>query len=253
MAHPKSVLNILVLIMLPCLGVRIYACQCSYPLPPCAEYWRAEAVFVGTVIEITPNLPATGHLPKHRIRFALERPYRGVKGSEVELTQHSTNCAFTFEKGGKYFVYAYRDREDNSLITSGCTGTHEFSPDSESLAYVHALAEGKSERAISGAILKQRTDPFAGAKVLIKGDGAKYETVSDKEGHFKVIVLKSGRYKVSVILPPRSNLIGAGEELQDIAKFEETDKSTTAIYEVNIGVRECAFIYVPLFLAKDGP
>ena len=254
MPHSKASLITLALIMVPFLVAKAYACQCSYPPPPCAEYWRADAVFVGTVLEITNNIPSPGRHPKRLIRFTLEQAYRGVKERQVEITEYMTNCAFEFEKGGKYFVYAYRDTEDSTLITSGCSRTHGFSPDSEDLAYVLALAKGTSEQAISGLVQQRYSwEPFAGAKVLVRGKGDNYATVSDKEGKFKITVADAGKYEVRIFLPPQSNLMGVTEELGTITKFEETDKHTIVFYEVQVRADRCAFIYVPLSLSNSSP
>ena len=66
---------------------RAEACSCSSGGPPCQSYFEATAVFAGTVqsIEDTTAPEPPGYLRK-RVRFALDRAFRGVEGTSVEVT-----------------------------------------------------------------------------------------------------------------------------------------------------------------------
>src|SRR5947208_2739787 len=87
------------------------ACTCFEEKPPCAAYWKADAVFVGTVTDVKI---ASG---LRTVRFSLEQAYRGVSGEQVELVNAISSCEYEFAEGKKYFVYAGRDQGRDTLAT----------------------------------------------------------------------------------------------------------------------------------------
>jgi hypothetical protein len=230
------------------------ACQCLQRQPPCADYWQADAVFVGTVTDISPAFGDYESYGSDRtVRFSLEQAYRGVEGQEVELVNWINSCEYQFEKGKKYFVYAYRNSRSNTLGTHGCSRTTEVSHATEDIAYVRGVSSKHAEQSISGVVLENRYTPVTGVKINIRGEGRHYNASTDGEGRFKVLIIQPGKYSVRFILPRNSGVIGVEEQLNQFTTYKPTDKNTILGAEVDIQVGRCAFFDVPLVIDRESP
>ena len=102
-------LLILTILTLGTMGVTpAHACKCAPLGAPCAEYWRASAVFAGTVREIRPVEARPGVFA---ILFDVDQRGRGVNSNTMVVEsapQNGANCGYTFTLGQRYFVYAQR-------------------------------------------------------------------------------------------------------------------------------------------------
>src|SRR5687768_5918085 len=99
------------------------ACSCiEYNVPVCASYWRADAVFAGQLVEITPvEKKSDNQMPTVMLHFIVEQPFRGIAGDHVEVeTLHGTSCDMKFEKGERYLIYASREKEGAQLFAGPC-------------------------------------------------------------------------------------------------------------------------------------
>ena len=123
-----------VVAMLGCLGTSeagLSACECVAPTLPCMAAEKAQAVFVGQVVEITPvNPPPKGQPPgpvmSRRVSFKVTESLRGGVDDTLEVYTGSGggDCGFGFAKGKSYLVYAHRGT-DGQLITGICARTRE--------------------------------------------------------------------------------------------------------------------------------
>ena len=59
-----------------------YACTCQRPGAPCEEYWRADAIFVGTVTGIRAVKVETGYA-RRVVTLAVSEAFRGIAVNEV--------------------------------------------------------------------------------------------------------------------------------------------------------------------------
>lgn len=123
-------------------------CTCNeYDVPVCAAYWRADAVFAGQLLGITPvEKKSDNQMPTVMLHFIVEQPFRGLAGDRVDVeTLHGTSCDMKFEKGdfsvslrtpGNYTVrafipfaaavMAYREDEQGKIQTSDALTTFEY-------------------------------------------------------------------------------------------------------------------------------
>ena len=256
MIRPQHLLIAVALIMLPLTANSAFACQCLERQPPCADYWQADAVFVGSVTEISPSFDdfeSSVRTKNRRVRFSLEKSYRGVDGSEVVLDNWINSCEYQFEIGKKYFVYAYRNTEENTLGTQGCSRTTAVSNATEDLAYIQAFSEGKSNQRISGVIQEGRYTPVKGIKVVASGKGKSLQSVSDGEGKFNILIPEAGRYKVRIFLPRNSSVAGPQPQVEKISNVVTNDKHTIVEYDLEMQNGRCEFLVIPAFIEKDSP
>jgi hypothetical protein len=87
------------------LGDKAEGCSCGSGGPPCQNFFRADAVLVGTVrtiseIDGTPALPYRSRV----VRFSIERAFRGVPGTAVDIDtgMGGGDCGYSFKAGAPY-------------------------------------------------------------------------------------------------------------------------------------------------------
>ncbi|MCA1815203.1 MAG: hypothetical protein LC746_02120 [Acidobacteria bacterium] len=81
---------------------------------------RAEAVFVGTVVESHREMTAQGF--EWRVRLRVEQTWKGATDDEIVIYTLG-DCALTFETGKKYLVFARRQDGRGRLVTDTCMKT----------------------------------------------------------------------------------------------------------------------------------
>ncbi len=237
-----------VLLLLPCVAESVRACQCFARQTPCAEYWRADAVFLGTVTSITPAFAdsASTAISTESIRFSIEQSYRGITGNEVELINYMTSCDYSFRLGGQYFVYAYRSPTDNSLATSFCTRTTELSSANEDIAYARSVSNSISEQSVSGIVHINESTPVRGVRILARRGTRRYRALTDNGGRFNLVVAEPGSYTVQVILP-RNLTLGSfvvGQERIHHTNIVEMGRHRIITYQPDVPSGRCVFIDV---------
>jgi hypothetical protein len=187
------------IVLFPLLAADVYGCQCRERQPPCAQYSSADAVFVGSVIDIRPAAEKARQI----ISFTVERGLVGVNGNAAELIDYMTSCDYTFEEGKKYLVYAYRNRKSpgNELYTHYCTRTTELSKAADDLAYIKTLPDKGQQLQILG-VLADGDKKLRKVRVSASSAGRYYRSLSDNEGWFRFILPRPGQYRVRILLPP---------------------------------------------------
>ena len=109
-------------------SANVLACTCgSGGGAPCQEFWRADAVFAGTVVGSGKINVGEGELKQEMrlVRLTVDQPIRGMQSAEVEVITGwgGGDCGYAFKLGQRYLVYAYREEGDKRLSTSICTRT----------------------------------------------------------------------------------------------------------------------------------
>lgn len=182
--------------------------------PLCAEFGRADAVFIATATKVeTQPKEFAGITPPSTIQFTIAESFKGVEGSSFTLEQES--CGHEFKEGEKYLVYAHRNPNNGKLfVRLGSTRTKPFSEAAEDLEYIRSLRRGDAQANIVGKIGQQTADikkvfgssfssdqfffgaPMPGVKVFAKSAEQTFETISDANGEYKFFGLPSGEYEV---------------------------------------------------------
>ena len=94
------------------------ACECKRNNSVEQEFSDSKSVFVAKVIEIKDSKPDAF------VTLRVEKMWKGVKTETiVVLTDNrGKGCGYIFNKGERYLVYAFEDR-DGALRTDVCTRT----------------------------------------------------------------------------------------------------------------------------------
>jgi Carboxypeptidase regulatory-like domain len=190
-----------------------YACDCVFGGGVvCEDFWKAKAVFVGTVIESkTVISKQDGHEWHQRlVRLSIDEAFTGVEGPQIEILTGlgDSDCGYGFRNTQQYLVYAY-ETKDGQLQTSICTRTRHVSNAAEDLAYGRGLAKAKPVGKLIVEVVRFDRDKdgvgsqtaLAGISVKIKGPETDLNRKTDKTGTIIVSDLTAGDYEVSASVP----------------------------------------------------
>jgi len=182
------------------------ACECDLN-PPCAAFWKADAVFVGRVtahdvrnVEGQPVVSAT--------TLTVLRMFRGEQLPSIVLSGRLTSCSYGFRIGETYLVYASRSA-DGRFATSLCSGTKPVgSPVAEAeIATIQALPSlpplgwiyGTVHRVVRDPDTRTvRDSPAGGVAVTITSPGTRASVLTDQAGRFEFPKLTPGTYSVQM-------------------------------------------------------
>jgi 5-hydroxyisourate hydrolase-like protein (transthyretin family) len=192
------------------------ACMCSVSEPPCESAWKASAVFLGTVSELTREsrepdaqgvVQANGFLGTHAI-FDVGEAFLGMegRGKRVEICtgMGAGDCGYSFRLGQQYIVYA-EQTEDGLLVTSMCSRTSPVEAAREDLAYLRSLKDGAQSAFVSGVVVNGESGSrydlpsgVSGVKVTLTGASKKNSLITGEDGSFRFNDLAAGKYKLTV-------------------------------------------------------
>ena len=204
---------LLLLLIFIASSLNINACSCSgrYTNPlfqPCAAYWQADAVFIGTVENISiKDGEAT-------VSLGVEKSLRGaVADNKVEISTNANtaSCGYPFKQSEKYFVYAGRDEGSGKLRVSLCSPTILFQKAGEDIEYLKALEAGETGARIYGSVSQQTRNgaaempkniPLANIKITLETDKKIVrETATDPNGKYEFRAVLPGSYRIRADFP----------------------------------------------------
>jgi hypothetical protein len=145
--------SILVLIAITSFGMpkRAYACLCSQGYPVAASKSNADAIFMGTAVRVAEGAATVGPTREKFKEFTFEVTtiWKGAAQPEINVRVYSSDCAYHFESGKTYLVYAQQlPSPDAALVTTNCARNRELASAGEDLA---VLGQGKSIARITPA------------------------------------------------------------------------------------------------------
>jgi hypothetical protein len=202
----------------------VKACSCGVVGPPCEEYWKSEAVFVGKVIKRSTFYAEEGEgnsrykYQQVLVRFSIEQAFKGIARDEMEIVtgMGDADCGYHFKDGERYVVYAIRYGRDKSRLYSGiCNRIKLVAEADEDFAYFRAIPEAGAGGNVYGRV-KKLTPPLSfdnryqetyldNIKITIEGNGRRFETTTNKDGYYQASGLAPGRYNVKAGLSDSQN------------------------------------------------
>ena len=187
-------------------------CPRTLPGPPCLEYGRADAVFIGVasrVSKIPNDTDFDGPYLRSTVHFTIQEAFKGVGGTGVVFDLD--HCSHRFVEGERYLVYAHRNPNNQQLsIREGSTRTRLLSEAAEDLQYVRGLAAAEDGSRVFGKValysynLKRNdadAEPLRNIKVILEGHDQRQEVLSDNEGRYEFKRLPTGTYQLQAELP----------------------------------------------------
>jgi hypothetical protein len=181
------------------------ACSCAEQSPPCAAFWQADAVFVGTAIDVRPE-----HSAGAAQKIAVGQVLRGTVDSQITIVSSGTPCDYKFHGAQQYLIYARRT-PDGRWTTTTCAGTKPLDRAAEDVEFaesrpfarpvgqlygkVQHIAGGGGDRLMSVA------KPAAGLTISLAGADSTFTAMTDRDGRFEAIV-PPGDYVVAPEIRP---------------------------------------------------
>jgi hypothetical protein len=108
-----------------------FACGCVN-VPSVAESFQdADAIFFGQAVDVNYS--------GDKVKFRVERSWKGVGASEVTVLTSNSSCGFPFYKGESYVVYASK-MPGGEYATGACSQTAHVSQGGEQLIYLQGKA-----------------------------------------------------------------------------------------------------------------
>ncbi|HEU4507202.1 MAG TPA: hypothetical protein VFR78_03120 [Pyrinomonadaceae bacterium] len=250
------------------------ACTCVRPDPPCGEYGQADVIFLGRVVGSAERKSYTDDSGKKtvydvgRIRFLVQESFKGESGYEVEIHSGTGggDCGFWFLRNESYVVYANRSSENNKLYTNICMRTTHLSHAREDLEFLRGVGTSKPGATLSGQLTRyignrehgpvEEGPKMAGVKVLIKGGGQTFETVTNEAGEYRITGLPAGEYDVFPQLPAHLGAVGSGDTVDRHGSYsgrKPINLSDRACGEISFSVQFSGVVSGRIVDAKGEP
>lgn len=165
---------------------------CRVPeIKPRGEFFKSDAVFVGTV---TSSKYTSRDVGGWFYRLYVDRVFRGPDEAEVTIYTEDSDIRFPLERKRTYLLFAYR--RHGRLEIDSCGNSALLAVAAESVRSIEGLAEGGQGGEIEGWVVAETGGiDTSGVRVVVRGASKTYTAISDKEGwfHFRA---PAGRYRV---------------------------------------------------------
>ncbi len=206
-----TILVSFVIALIFCFQIEANACSCAFGGDAvCQEYWKASAVFVGTVIDSKLVKTKRGDYEHHDrlVRLSVDEAFRGVEPGQIEVLTGlgEADCGFGFRQAQQYLVYAIEF--EGKLVTNICMRTKDIAKAAADLKYMRGLRNAGSGGSIYGEVVGMQRNEGGGTDkqligettVSINGPTTK-EIKTDVKGEYRINALPPGEYTVKVHLP----------------------------------------------------
>lgn len=188
------------------------ACSCRVVGPVCQAYWKTDAVFDATVvdIELRSSANAESLLSDTTVTLNVHQSWKGAAVGSLEVTtsRFEGPCGYAFKKGHRYLVFARRG-PGGSLEVSECSATREYDGRGPVAEFLASLARPARGGRVFGTVSMsnwsletgtRRADQPATARVRLFGAGQEIAAVS-ANGQYEFTGVPIGRYLVEPAVP----------------------------------------------------
>ena len=190
------ILAALVLLLLPSLAPVANACTCGGG-SPCEAYAGASVVFVGRVTQ-TGVKAASRSFPANAMsttftnggvtsaQFRVEEAFLGVRGVRIDISGEGTTCDYSFTRGERYLVFAYKNSETGTFHTNICSGTAPLAESNDGLTYLRRVAKQPRGATLFGDVGREvrmqddvGAEPMAKAEIILENGREQVRGLSD--------------------------------------------------------------------------
>jgi hypothetical protein len=193
------------LIASPLLVEKISACSTEYVPSIYQSFQSSSFVFAGKVID--------SKIVKGEIvfRFEIKEVFKGSKIKEVEINIGEENmCEGGFLAGVSYLIYAHGKDEKRLYTYNFATRNVNLDDAEDQIYFLREFLKGKPEAQVYGSIVRKDENLIAkrkqsvkleNIKVLVEGNGKRFETVTNALGIFYFNKIPKGEYTIKPLLP----------------------------------------------------
>ncbi|MCA1624826.1 MAG: carboxypeptidase-like regulatory domain-containing protein [Acidobacteria bacterium] len=239
---------LLILISVVFTNVSFACSRFEFGVPICAQFTRADAVFIGKAIKIE-DLTGKDDYPDNwlKVQFKVQQNFKGAKNSIFTLITNDWRaaCGLKIKKGQTWIIYANYDDEDNTFVSN--IG-YKYNPkeDKEDLEILNAASERKTNTTISGRLISHGAYEYKyePVEITVEGNGSRQTTTTNVEGTFKVSPLTAGNYKVKMKFPFHASPNFVIPNL----KYVYTEGTPTFFeYEAELKLGDCDYSFFEIF------
>ena len=219
-------------------ALRIEACTCSeFGVPPCEEYRRASAVFVGRVRAIIDGGVPRENRQRADVRFDVEQVFKGNLGASVDVGyMFNSSCSWSnFELGDRWLVYAYPASDGRRLQIPFCTGSGQFNETNDDAVFLQNLRDHKTEE-----FVMLRIPVASEIDVSVSSNQEMFRAVAAEDSLYRAKVPQAGKYKVKVTIPFAAQITSFDPEFA-VKILEQTESRTSLEYEVEVEKGLCSW------------
>jgi hypothetical protein len=156
-----------------------------------------------------------------KVTLSVSERFRGAAGATLVIRNAPGDCAYPFQVGHEYLVFA-NERQGEVTVTS-CSATQPAKMAVARIEQLRALRDGitlpdiygfvGTHPLVGGEAGWEQVQPMSGLTVTARSDTAEYRTQTTDDGMYRFRGLPRGRYKLGVAAPPgRYALWGGGAE-----------------------------------------
>lgn len=179
--------------------LKMLACSCAPPPPPCEAIDWSPLVFLGTVTAVTERTPSEFKTAQMRI----DRSFRGSLKGSVELFDDGMCDGPELLAGHQYLMYTSRFR-NGAISARGCNRSRAAEYAQEDLEFLEAYAAGKTSTRVYGVVqLRPDQDrreedrlPLKDVQIALSGKGQQLRATTASDGSFSFRNISAGQYQV---------------------------------------------------------
>lgn len=134
------------------------ACQCGSVPRVAPSLAASDAAFVGQVVELWPasRTVAGRRVLGQRLTIRVARRLKGAGGAAEVVFDPGGSCAYAFERGASYLIFAFAGEDGGGLVTRPCVATQPLG----------RLEPGEAAALDDGAGIPRSAAPLAPEPVL---------------------------------------------------------------------------------------
>ena len=170
---------------------------CRKPDPKvCAEFFKSDAVFVGTVLSEQTNVgeyPAS--ITGWTYRLRVERVFRGPSLKAIAVFTANDSVRLRMDVGHQYLLFA--DHQNGQWVIADCGNSGLLSNSATKIRQIEETRKASIGR-IEGRVGLYKG--VGGVQVVARGSGKTFAAVTDQDGWFRLKV-PPGKYSAQVEAP----------------------------------------------------
>lgn len=230
--------------------IRAQSMECDNSVTPCEAYAQADAIFMGKVIQISPQTTSIWQRNGDYDQIAtvvVEKVYKGTARKRMVFHQLGRKISPKLILNSSYLFYANLDRQTKKWEVRRCGRTIMARYAQDDLRYLERPRENANQSRIAGVVMRYTPDEdtpgkaerLAGLKIRIIGEEKQYEVVTGADGIFELYGAPPGKYVIQPDIPSSLTVMG-------VIHYGPFDRSKLKSLNIELKERECSGVMILL-------
>ncbi len=167
---------------------------CLEPHPKvCAEFFRSDAVFVGTVLTEREVPPEGSSYDGWLYHIRIKQTFRGKLQSAVDVFTENSSGRYPLAVDETYLLFA--QVFEGRLNIDNCGNSGPISKTKDLIAQIHTIKRSTGGEIEGVVSVPDSVDDASGIVITVRGGQKTYLGITAKDGSFRIRV-PAGEYKV---------------------------------------------------------